>query len=87
MVHNYIYLYSLDTCLVLCLLFFFCSLFSSSFVLLSSLDGAGEEAVFVFSPDAESHAIILQHYGDWPAVTASWPGGCFSGTEILGLEM
>ena len=34
----------------------------------------GEEAVFVFSPDAESHAIILQHYGDWPAVTASWPG-------------
>ncbi|CAK8998158.1 Gliding motility-associated C-terminal domain-containing protein [Durusdinium trenchii] len=32
---------------------------------------SGEESVFVFSPDPESHAIILQHYGDWHAVSAS----------------
>ncbi|CAL1134868.1 unnamed protein product [Cladocopium goreaui] len=32
---------------------------------------SGEEAVFVFSPHPESHAIILQHYGNWPAVTAA----------------
>ena len=26
----------------------------------------------MFSPDPESHAIILQHYGDWHAVSVVW---------------
>eukprot|EP00434_Breviolum_minutum_P021791 symbB.v1.2.019236.t1/scaffold1567.1/size111240/5 len=32
---------------------------------------SGEESVIVFSPNSESHAIILEHYGNWPAVSAS----------------
>jgi len=51
----------------------------------------GEEAVFVFSPHPESHAIILQHYGNWPAVTApGLPVGedpeliCFGGHQLDG---
>ena len=52
---------------------------SSSLVLLktrrepstfSSCFHTGAEEVFVFSPHPESHAIILEHYGNWPAVYA-----------------
>ena len=54
----------------------------------TGLCARGDEAVFAFSPNPDSHAIILQHYGNWPAVTApGLPVGedpeliCFGGTN------